>query len=89
MKYSFTLHYTPHNVNACLFIASAASTDGDQGEGDFPLSITLLEKKMKIGRTALNMASLALPRMTQTDGEVQSCLHAYIKNCFTFGLMIE
>ena len=89
MKYSFTLHYTHHNVNACLFIASAASTDPDPGEGDFPLSIALLEKKMRIGRTALNMASLALPRMTRTDSEVQSCLHAYLQSCFTFGLVIK
>ncbi|XP_076466719.1 putative methyltransferase-like protein 25 [Babylonia areolata] len=43
----------------------------DQMEGDFPLSSVLLDRKMAIGRTALNIASLALPRMAQSAEELQ------------------
>ena len=63
-------HLIAHSVNKHLFFSNTASQDLDRGQGDFPLSTALLERKMKIGLTALNVASLSLPRMTQTYGKV-------------------
>ena len=52
------------------YLINAGGVDHDQQKGDFPLSTVLLERRMSIGRVALNVASLALPRLTQADGEV-------------------
>ncbi|KAK7471576.1 hypothetical protein BaRGS_00035804, partial [Batillaria attramentaria] len=50
----------------------AADCETDKEEMfDFPLSSLLTERRMTIGRTALNMASLALSRMTSHEGELQ------------------
>lgn len=49
---------------------------GDQADNyDFPLSSLLMVRKMGIGRTALNIASLALPRMTCMEGELQGATY--------------